>query len=102
MVGRTHIRTLDDLLNEYDLHLLALREAMARCPRPLAAGHFATRNPDLVAALGQFAYRFAKLQDAMCAKLFTSILELTKEQGYYPIFLDKLNRLEKIRAITSL
>ena len=43
---------------------------MARCPHPLAADHFATRNPELVAALDQFAYRFAKLQDTMSVQLF--------------------------------
>lgn len=43
----------------------------------------------------------AKLQDAMGAKLFPAVLELTKEQGNYQAFLDKLNRLEKIGAIES-
>lgn len=64
------MRSLDDLFNECDLHLLALREAMARCPQPLTEGHFATRDPALVAALDQFAYRFTKLQDAISVQLF--------------------------------
>ena len=37
----------------------------------------------------------------METKLFPAVLELTKESGYLAIFLDKLNRLEKIGAISS-
>ena len=48
-----------------------------------------------------FSTCFAKLQDAMGAKLFPAILELTQEHGSYPAFLDQLNRLEKIGAIDS-
>jgi hypothetical protein len=54
-----------------------------------------------LAVLDMFSTRFAKLQDAMGATLFPAILELTKEQGNYQAFLDKLNRLEKIGAIES-
>jgi hypothetical protein len=54
-----------------------------------------------LAILDQFLTRFAKLQDAMGAKLFPAILELTKEQGDLVVFIDKLNRLEKIGAIPS-
>lgn len=67
------MRTLDDLLNECDLHLLALQEAMARCPQSLTVGDFATRNPGLVATLDQFAYRFTKLQDVMSVQLFLAV-----------------------------
>ena len=49
------MRSLKDLIVECDLHLLALQEAMSRCPSPLTEEHLATRNPDLVAALDQFA-----------------------------------------------
>jgi len=37
----------------------------------------------------------------MGAKLFPAVLELTKEQGDLSAFVDKLNRLEKIGAISS-
>ncbi|MBE0490213.1 MAG: hypothetical protein IBX53_14155 [Halomonas sp.] len=47
----------------------------------------------------QFIMRFSKLQNAIGAKLLPSVLELTKEPGDYPAFIDKLNRLEKIGAI---
>jgi len=54
-----------------------------------------------IAILDQFSTRFAKLQDVMGMKLFSAILELTKEQGELDAFVDKLNRLEKIGAIPS-
>ena len=54
-----------------------------------------------LAILDQFSTRFAKLQDAMGAKLFPAVLELTKEPGELLTFVDKLNRLEKIGAIES-
>lgn len=37
----------------------------------------------------------------MGAKLFPALLELTKEPGDYPAYLDKLDRLEKIGALPS-
>lgn len=54
-----------------------------------------------VAIVDQFIGRFAKLQDAMGAKLLPMVLELTKEQGDLEAYLDKLNRLEKIGALPS-
>jgi len=54
-----------------------------------------------LAVLDQFASRFSRLQDTMGAKLFSAVLELTKEQGSLDAFVDKLHRLEKIGAIPS-
>jgi len=54
-----------------------------------------------LAVLDQFSSRFSRLQDTMGAKLFATVLELTKEQGSLDAFVDKLNRLEKIGAIPS-
>ncbi|MDQ6969612.1 MAG: hypothetical protein Q9M16_03790 [Mariprofundus sp.] len=54
-----------------------------------------------VAILDQFSTRFARLQDMMGMKLFPVVLELTKEPGELDVFVDKLNRLEKIGAIPS-
>ena len=68
---------------------------------PLSSDVIASLSDTELAVLDQFSTRFAKLQDAMGAKLFPAVLELTKEQGSYPAFLDKLNRLEKIGAIES-
>jgi hypothetical protein len=49
----------------------------------------------------QFSTRFAKLQDVMGSNLFPAVLELTKKQSNLAGFLVKLNRLEKIGAISS-
>ncbi len=96
------MRTLDELLNECGLHLLALQEAMARCPQPLTVGHFATRNPDLIAALDQFAYRFAKLQDVMSVQLFRRFaLDALHEPVESLPVIDILNLLERYRYLPS-
>ncbi len=96
------MRPLDDLFKECDLHLLALREAMQRCPHPMTVGHFATRNPDLIGALDQFAYRFAKLQDTMSVKLFRRFaLDVLHEPVESLPVIDILNLLEKYRYLPS-
>ncbi|MBK8750875.1 MAG: hypothetical protein IPL99_04145 [Candidatus Competibacteraceae bacterium] len=108
------MRFIDDLFKECDLHLLALQEAMARCPHSLTADDFATRNANLVAALDQFAYRFVKLQDVMSVQLFRrfalnvlhepveslpviDILNLLERYGYLPSTL----RWQEIREIRN-
>jgi hypothetical protein len=84
-------------------HAKRLLWAMARLrPRfPLTAASVIELNDEELAVLDQFSTRFAKLQDAMGAKLFPAVLELSKEQGELSAFLDKLYRLEKIGAIPS-
>ena len=68
---------------------------------PLTASTLRDFDDTELAILDQFSTRFSKLQDAMGAKLFPAVLELTKEQGEFPAFLDKLYRLEKMGAISS-
>lgn len=68
---------------------------------PLAAKQLLVLDDAHVAIMDQFVGRFAKLQDAMGAKLLPLVLELTKEQGDLDAYLDKLNRLEKIGALPS-
>lgn len=68
---------------------------------PFDADKLDALKPVELAVLDQFSVRFAKLQDAMGARLFPMILELTKEPGELNTFIDKLNRLEKIGAIES-
>lgn len=96
------MRPLSELVNECDLHLLALQEAMARCPRPLTEEHFATRNPDLVAALDQFAYRFTKLQDVISVQLFRRFaLDALREPVESLPIIDILNLLERYGYLPS-
>jgi len=96
------MRSLDDLLSECDRHLLALREAMARCPQHLTISNFATRDPDLIAALDQFAYRFAKLQDVMSVQVFRrfALDELQEPVEALPV-IDILNLLERYGYLSS-
>ncbi len=84
-------------------HADRLSWAMARLRLkfPLTAAKLRELDDIELAILDQFSTRFAKLQDAMGANLFPAILELTKEQGNLVAFLDKLNQLEKIGAISS-
>ncbi|MDP2805316.1 MAG: hypothetical protein Q8O24_05180 [Gallionellaceae bacterium] len=68
---------------------------------PLEANKLQALDEATIAIVDQFVSRFAKLQDAMGAKLLPMVLELTKEQGDLDVYLDKLNRLEKIGALPS-
>jgi len=67
---------------------------------PLTNTSFQKLSPEDIAYIDHFIGRFSKLQDAMGAKLFPQILELTQESSA-PAFIDKLNKLEKIGAIPS-
>lgn len=84
-------------------HAERLRWALATLQpkRPLTPAKTAALSPLELAVCDQFIVRFAKLQDAMGAKLFPAVLDLTGEHGELAAFIDKLNRLEKIGAIPS-
>lgn len=86
-----------------ETHAERLRWAMGTLSNtfPLTAQKIESLSPIDLAVFDQFVVRFSKLQDAMGAKLFPAILELTHEQGELSAFIDKLNRLEKIGAISS-
>ena len=68
---------------------------------PLSADVLRALDDATIAVLDQFTTRFAKLQDAIGAKLLPAVLELTKEPGDFDAYLDKLDRLEKIGALPS-
>lgn len=48
-----------------------------------------------------YASRFSKLQDFLGSNLFTAVLENAGEQTETLTFIDKLNKLEKLRIIES-
>lgn len=96
------MRRLAELFQGCDLHLQALGEAMGRCPQPLTEAHIARRQPELIAALDQFAYRFTKLQDVMSAKLFRQYaLEVLHEPVESAPIIDILNLLERYGLLPS-
>ncbi len=94
---------LTAVLKTCDRHALRLMWAMQkmRLWLPISATRFQELDDDEVAVLEVFSNRFGKLQDAMGAKLFPLTLEISKEPDEFPVFIDKLNRLEKIGAISS-
>lgn len=69
--------------------------------RPLTPAKIPQLDEVTIAVVDQFSVRFAKLRDAMGAKLLPGILEITGEYGDLVAFIDKLNRLEKLGAIHS-
>ena len=96
-------QSIIEILKICDRHADRLNWAMTELQPhfPLSATSLGDLTDLEIAVLDQFSTRFGKLQDAMGAKLFPAILELTKEQGELKAFIDKLHRLEKIGAIQS-
>ncbi len=91
------------LLAQCETHARRMRWAMERykAKLPLSSEELRKLDDEAIAVLDQFTTRFAKLQDTMGAKLFPAVLELTREPGDFPAYLDKLDRLEKIGALPS-
>ena len=97
------MNSINEIVKVCDRHADRLDWAMSELQNhfPLSADRLDNLSDIEIAVLDQFSTRFAKLQDAIGAKLFPAILELTKEQGEFKAFVDKLNQLEKIGAIRS-
>lgn len=93
----------DGIVDICQTHAQRLRWAMAQLVKkePLTAKALSRWNDMELAVCDQFIVRFSKLQDAMGAKLLPAVIELTHEEGELTTFIDKLNRLEKIGALTS-
>ncbi|EDP73621.1 hypothetical protein [Hydrogenivirga sp. 128-5-R1-1] len=58
-------------------------------------------NPEKVAIIDSFIFRFAKMQDTMGEKLFPLILNILGEETRNKPFIDILNRLEQLEYIPS-
>jgi len=93
----------DGIVDICQTHAQRLRWAMAQLAtkKPLTAKTLPLLTDMELAVCDQFIVRFSKLQDAMGAKLLPAVIELTHEEGELTTFIDKLNRLEKIGALTS-
>lgn len=93
----------DGIVDICQTHAQRLRWAMAQLAKkePLTAKTLSLWSDMELAVCDQFIVRFSKLQDAMGAKLLPAVIELTHEEGELTTFIDKLNRLEKIGALTS-
>lgn len=90
-------------LKQFEQHALRLQWAKNALSDkfPLTTSRLSKLSDTDQAILDQLSLRFSKLQDAMGANLFPLVLELSKEQGELKAFIDQLNRLEKINAISS-
>lgn len=95
--------TIDEIIKICDRHADRLNWAMTQLQKhtPFTGQTLKQINDVELAILDQFSTRFGKLQDLMGAKLFPTVLEITKEPGELKVFIDKLYRLEKIGAIAS-
>jgi hypothetical protein len=95
--------TIDELLKTCDRHADRLNWSMTQLQNRMPFTEYTLKhlNDFELALLDQFSTRFGKLQDLMGAKLFPTVLEITKEPGELKAFIDKLYRLEKIGAIAS-
>jgi len=85
------------------VHEARLRWSMLQLTayKPFTAQSVSRLTDIELAIFDQFTVRFSKLQDIMGAKLLPAVLELTHEEGDLSAFIDKLNRLEKIGALSS-
>ena len=93
---QSHILTCDRHNKHFSWSIKKMADFM-----PMTGDRFNQLSEEEFAVLEVFSTRFGKLQDALGTKVFPAILELTQEPGVYPIFIDKLNRLEKMGAIPS-
>lgn len=95
---------IERLQREFDVcdkHILRINEAIGelRIAIPLSAESYANLNAEQVRCIDQFLFRFAKLQDAMGAKIFRYTLEYLDEDVSAMPMRDVLNRLERYGAI---
>ncbi len=93
---------LREALQECGRHAFYLAKAQERLPQTIDGPQLETPDESLVAALDQFAYRFARLQDALgqrVLRLFlVAILREPLEDAPMRDVLDRLERLGYVNA----
>ncbi|SFP06654.1 hypothetical protein [Hydrogenimonas thermophila] len=94
---------LEKIFYECDMHILRLNSAYKKMSSfmPLTKERYINLSDDEVEHIDQFLFRFAKLQDAMGAKLFKNILIFLEEDIEGKPFIDILNLMEKLELIKS-
>lgn len=97
---------IERLQREFDVcdkHILRINEAINGLGvlLPMSAECYANLNAEQVRCIDQFLFRFAKLQDAMGAKIFRYVLEYLDEDVSAMPMRDVLNRLERYLVITD-
>lgn len=94
---------IEKILYECDMHTKRLSRAITKMSpvMPLDSDRYLQLTEDEIEHIDQFLFRFAKLQDAMGAKLFRYIMLYLGEDIENRPFIDILNRMEKIGLIDS-
>jgi hypothetical protein len=97
------IEKLERVLYECDMHILRLNSASKKMSSfmPLTKERYIHLSDDEVEHIDQFLFRFAKLQDAMGAKLFKTILIFLGEDIEGKPFIDILNLMEKLHLLKN-
>jgi len=68
---------------------------------PMTGRAWQELDDETVADIDQLLFRYIKLQDAMGQRLFPALLQISGDWREDESFIDKLNRLEKLRAIPA-
>lgn len=94
---------LEPALRECRLHERRLAYALEQLSGklPVTAVQWAELGDETVADVDQLLFRYNKLQDAMGQRLFPAILMLGGDWSEDQTFLDRLDLLEKLGAISS-
>lgn len=97
------IATIESSIKEGTSHLAKLHAsgAFLQAHRPFTATSLETVDTETVLNMDQFVYRFTKLQDSMARRLLPSLYVFLEADTEPRPFLDILNRLEQLEAITS-
>ncbi|MDA3950944.1 MAG: hypothetical protein PF508_17185 [Spirochaeta sp.] len=97
------IATIESAIKEGTSHVQKLHasEQYLHQRRPFTQASLETIDSETVLHMDQFIYRFTKLQDSMARRLLPSLYSLLEADTEPKPFLDILNRLEQLNAITS-
>lgn len=94
---------LTAILHECDVHAGRVEYAQTTCSRffPLTGETYRDLSDQQIAHIDQLIYRYTKLQDALGAKLFPTIVAHLREDAESLTIRDKLDHLERIDAISD-
>jgi hypothetical protein len=94
---------VEKALKECEIHLKRMAYARGKLAElmPMDEQGYLALTEAQIESLDQYIFRYIKMQDAMGERLFRQMLDLLEEPARSQPFLDKLNRLEQLGAISS-
>jgi hypothetical protein len=97
------MNNLTEALKIADIHANRIQYAKKNLQHyfPITPEKVTALKIDEIAMFELFTNRFAKLQDLMGNKIFTLLLIASGEQADEMSFIDKINKLEKLKIIDS-